>query len=372
MIGENFIDRLPQEILLKVFKYIDEDDKQSTLNAMLVCQRWKILIETFHVFELSRFFATKRNDEEYSLALNSNRQYRKFKVTLENQNDLEIKWIENIFHHYGNTIKEVDIDIGQSEGFSFEYIYKLLAVFKDMEHISIICKELHESDEVEKPEIVFEKLKTLKIDWTNIYNITINRFILNYMKAPILKELQIILPYGYDSDEKIELFKYLSKYPSNLHKVYIWSSNNFGFDWTPEYLEIWCQLEVLSEMKEFLVDRKASLKTFKVHWMGDSDFVSQIFEAAKNLEHFETSEDISIYCTKQCYKNIKMLTLWNFWYEENFVASLLQTFPDIEVMRFAYSDLAAETLSYIRRIFTKLKEIRLYNSTTNCYELVEN
>lgn len=161
-IGENYIDTLPQEVLINIFRYIYKDDKQSTLNMMLVCQRWKILIEAFHVFDLSRFFEKRRNIQEYLFALNSKRQYRRFKMILGNENDFGIEWIENVFNHYEKTLRDVDIDISQNEGFlstilnlqgfSFEYMYKLLTVFKNLEDVTIHFKDMNvnESNDMER------------------------------------------------------------------------------------------------------------------------------------------------------------------------------------------------------------------------------
>lgn len=380
--GENYIDTLPQEVLINIFRYIYQDDKQSTLNMMLVCQRWKILIEAFHVFDLSRFFEKRRNIQEYLFALNSRRQYRRFKMILGNENDFGIEWIENVFNHYEKTLREVDIDISQNEGFlstilnlqgfSFEYMYKLLSVFKNLEDVTIHFKDMNvnESNDMERPKIVFGKLKSFKIYWTK-GDTSINRFILNYMEAPSLQELKIDLPSRYGPEEAYDFFKFLNKNSVNLKRAYIWSKDTYGFDWTGEYLEIWSRPQIKFEILEFMANRKEKLKTFKLHWMDDSTFVSQVFEAAKNLENFETSENHSVYCSRQCHKNIKMLTLWNFWNDEQAISRVQTTFPDVEVMRFAYSILPAETLNYIREIFTKLKEIRIYSSATNCYELVE-
>lgn len=381
-LGENYIDRIPEEILVMIFDYIHSSDKNTVCNMTLVCQRWRYLIERFHMFEESRFFEKRRNIQEYLFAQNSRRHFKSFKMALSSQKDFGIEWIEKIFEKHGKLLKTAYIEFGHYEnilsallniqGFTFQYFYRILRVLCDLEELTISFAKLDidEDESLNNPKIVFKNLKSLKIYWKN-GKTAIAKFLLNHIETPSLRELKIEMPTPYRADEGPMFYKFMNENSKFLEKVYIWSPNYHIFDWRSDFLEIWCRNELKPEIYKFMENRKANLKVFKCHWMQDSTFISQIFDAAHNLEHFETCETASYFCGHRKYFNIKMLTLWYFWDDMDIVERLHFTFPNIEILILAEGQLSEENYYKFRELFKKLTKIQMYDPTSETYTTID-
>lgn len=359
--------QIPEEILLIIFDFIHASDKSSTLNMMLVCKYWKHLIENYHVFDKFMFFEKSRSSQEFTIALESSRKFKSMKILWIEYNNLNANLVNQLIIKNQRTLKNISIDI---QGvLDFDDFYHVLILLRDITDLSVHFVNITQiqNSNYNKPKIIFEELESLTVKWDNGLR-AIHKVLLSFMIVPNLKKLNIDLPDQYGTHEAFNYFEFLNQSSSQLQKAYIWSKNYYGFNWDAECVEIWSEDVIKNEIIKFMENRKANLKTFKLHWMDDEPFVSSIFKSADTLEHFETSINHETFCGQNIYRNIKMLTLWNFRFTDEAIAAVYHSFPNLEVLRFVYVGLSAEICNSIRRVFPRLIAIQKYDSSSNSYK----
>lgn len=284
-------------------------------------------------------------------------------IKLQNENDLDV-WIQNTDQICLFELKKVQIDIGEievSQQIDCNRFHEFLSTLKNVEKISInfINLNLKVSEDLKCSKIEFPNLKSLVIKWKSGEK-TIHQHFLKNIQTSCLEELVIDLPFQYELKEAQTFFEFLNKNSNLLQKAHIWSKDHYGFDWNPKYVEIWSRDDIKSEILKFMENRIGNLETFKLHWLNDSNFISEVFEWAPHLKHFETSERCSEFCGKKTYPNIRKLTLWIFGDDSEDIKAIHSTFPDISSFRLAYSRITKKNIVLIRELFTDLEEIIFY------------
>lgn len=94
------IKKLPNKILLKILKLVPENFDPETNkrrnnlkynDLMLVCLRWKCVLERALLFDTNAFFYKERTDEELGIVLESRRKYERLLILTQsfNENHLE-------------------------------------------------------------------------------------------------------------------------------------------------------------------------------------------------------------------------------------------------------------------------------------------
>jgi hypothetical protein len=382
--GENYIDYLPDEILARIFQLLYPSGTQNVLNLLLVCKRWKNLMEFQHLFGRSLFFEKRRSNEAYLLALKSRRCYGSFTVDLNQTTNINRDWLHNILQKNQNSFKEVTFNLGLNEKSFFNYyINPPLTDFSDfylclismqnaevmnMNFRSFLIQE--DPADFDRDPLEFGKLKALTITWQG-GDRSIAKYFLDFIKTPCIEKLRIELPGEFGTAELGEFWNFINENSAHLKEVYIWSKDVYGFDWNDKFLHIWNNGDMRGGMKQFLPNRLKNLRELKVHWINDRQFLSSIFEEAKKLEHFETSIDPASYCSSnRSYDNIKMFTLWHFHGYNETLTRIQTCFPSIEIFRFAFGYVDENTKNHLHLLFPNLKEIKLYKSALNTYEII--
>lgn len=369
-----FLNDLPNELLEKIFDhlYISGD----SLNVLLVCQRWKNLVEKFHTFKTLSFFDKKRSENDYKVALRSVRRYETMKIRLQNTNFQKETWIKNILKK-PLIKKNVELLIGANgtqEGttrISLNYFHKILKTIQQVESLKIDFVESniikHKQFKSSIPIIEFSQLKNLNVFWRSGLT-QVGSSLLNQISAANVENLRIDLEKDYKLFELQLFWKFIQENSSNLKQVYLWSLDTYGFDWSNESLYIWFHENLREGMESFLINRLSNLKEFKVHFLHDRDLITKIFREAENLEHYETNVDINVFFRRRVYPKIKRLTIWNFKDDSQKMMEIHSVFPNVEYLRFAFPELSEEVKTYIYSAFGNIKYIEIFNTERNSYE----
>jgi hypothetical protein len=364
------IESLPNEILEIILEYAFKSSDPDKLNLLLVSKHWKDLIESRQVFQKSTFFEKLRTEGEFQTALVSCRCYKAFAVKHDASNPVNPDWIEQILNT-GRNYEEAQLTFEMAKEMDFKQFHQILKSLRKAKKIRIDFQHLkiQENLNFDRSVIKFDNLEEIIIDWSSGQTV-IGKFLLDFMITPKLKRSRLDSGLLYGFSELNLFFEFINRNSEMLESVYIWSRDSYGFEWNPELLHIWYRDAMQAGLERFMQNRIKKLKTFKIHWMHDQNYIARIFEEATNLEEFETSEQPPYFTNPRTYRNLKMFTLWYFYEDLDVITTIQTNFPNLEVIRFAYGEVSEETKGILRSTFSNLKEIRHYTADSNGYALV--
>lgn len=166
---------LPIEILLKIFDY-----SQVWLNLMLVCKKWKSLIDEFHVFGKFTYFQSDRSKEAPCVP---RRKFRDAEFLFSEATLLNIQ----LFMEHQPLIEEVTLILSELKS-EVDFI-RLLTLMKNVRCLKIYIKCLIEVEEWPNKTIDFENLKRLEVCYRGEYCETIDSF-LCLINAPNIEDFR--------------------------------------------------------------------------------------------------------------------------------------------------------------------------------------
>lgn len=326
---ETTIERLPNEILEIIFDNVLASSS-SDVNLLLVLRRWKNIIESRHVFERSSFFASLRNEDEFRIAVNSPRRFKKFFISHDNSNNIDPDWLQVILKRNEKTLEEIKLifDIMQ-DTVDFKLFYLILKSLKSAKTIDINFKwmKITENSNFDSAIISFEKLENLTINWSSGERV-VAKIMLNFMRVPKLKYFHFYSN-SYGTTELNDIFEFVNGNSKELKDICMWSKNFYKFEWKPEFLHILYHPHMEEGLEKLLQNRSKNLKIFKVFRMRNRDFNARILNEATDLIEFVMSDSPP--------------------FDIHYLLTIRADFPHIKVLRIAYEQhVAAET----KHIFT--------------------
>lgn len=352
------INFLPNELLLLIFDY-----SQEYPNLMLVCKRWKEIIEKFHVFNSSKIFARKNCVEDFTLALNSNRKVELLIIVTQPDYPTQIDCLRQMLAKPDNLIAKCCILLKNEKNlFSMELLIKYLECLQPMEILYLNFHRLFfEVSDI--PTITFQNLSFLSITDSS-YQI-VRKFLVS-LNTPLLKIFKIKSDFHRHS-ECDNIFKFLNRNSEKIEEVEI-QMNFCNFSLSKFKLELRPCRESHEELTKFLKNRVSKLKSVSIVMTNDDpNMYNFIYQQAKELESFYISftftiiVGLNLHCTM---RNVKTLHVEYFQFSEENIITLARIFPNTESFHIRFSrsgKLIDDHKRLIRDSFLMLKEAKEFH-----------
>lgn len=345
---------LPEEILIRIFNILKTESKDKLNNQlMLVCKRFKEVIENYFKFKSTFFHSTKtdncqemaRTNAEIEIFGNSRKKIHT--LTISAEMDFEsARCFKSFMDSRGEFVKSVTIYCN-AEVNSIDSLHEILSVIScSVENISIYCKKFVSSynisrsfNKCELQEIHFPLLKSLSIvsDFEDQKLINLN--FMNCISAPSLKSF-------YFTDVRfkdLKIFDALRNYKS-LTKVYIaenhykWAKTVFSFEFSQDQNGIYLILDhcsdAITSIEDFLKIRGlAKIKGCQFNdYFRETDSFDNFFNQIKyNLKIFDTTGYfVENFSRKFKFPELTKLTIKNFHDIENNIRRVSAAFYNVK------------------------------------------
>lgn len=366
-------DILPNEILIKILQYAYTQRDSNVKYLMLVCRKWRNLMEYYYIFNVSNFFKYTRSEEDYLIAITSKRRFQSIALNVNCSNELKVNWLLTFLQKNSKKLSKCTLNYGSSKASpntssnnhytTFWYFYSILKILSDIKELQVNFKNLtmeRNPDDFKKPKLEFEKMREMRLNWKT-GNIAIAKYFLNYISAPCLELFEMNLPKHYGLTESQDIFNFINANSENMKQISINCLDLYSFEWSRKSnsINICCtQNKYLKRgILQFLENQMEHIKTLKVKSTNDSNFIVNLLEKANSLKHFETDESVYSFCERGIYHSVKILSLWHFDGDSDKIFKIKTSFPNIEVIQFQNGIVRTETVECIQLAFDCIKSI---------------
>jgi hypothetical protein len=350
---------LPNEILMKIFA---ETDNYTDL--VLVCKRWKELIENYHSFKILKFFTKTHNKKEYEAMLKTNRNFKNVKFVLNPEDPLQFDYILALMQKIKPQTSELHIlKMPTSDRF-----HRLLESQKNVSGLKIYCGKSEDKPYEEKAPIKFESLKWLDLQFPNHRHSSMDSF-LNYMETPALATIKIRSKKGtFALMDNCMIFA--NKWSQKALKLIdiefeVRPNHVLTFFWSPQKLVlVQCYDSFLRHLEDFVnahAEDFKSLKRFNIYVSTLTDNIyRKIGENATNLEVISTDHKMPVIGFRDTiFPHLKMMKMWAYdpTNEARAVYEFSRSFPNIETL-LIYEWISEEVAELLKNSCSHLNHFR--------------
>lgn len=355
------ISQLPNELLWMIFQACPA---QYYPEMMLVCVRWWKVIEKNHVFRASNLFSKARTEDEYELALESNRKVELLIiVALPNYNQ-QLNYIKKTLIKGDNVIAKACLLLkNDTNSFTMDLLIDYLKCIRNLETVYLNFHRLFFYIR-DIPPIEFKNLTFLSI--TDDSHQIVRKCLLSF-KTPQLKRFKINSNYHQHSECEY-IFNFINRNSTKIENVDV-NMNFCNLKWSPESLELRPCRESKEELILFLNNRISTLRRLCIIMTyEDPTLYNFIYKDAQKLESFYISFNFIINVgLTECHSmhNVKELQLEFFQFNEENILALNRIFPNIELLYVRFprpGKLSPNLKKLIRNSFNKLKEAKEFDS----------
>jgi hypothetical protein len=384
------INDLPDEILLLILDLVAPlnrnpnqinarkiDPKKSKNSFILVCKRWKSLIENYHNFH-STFFEADRNDDDFQIALESTRNYKSISFLPKTNIKKQVEFLQETLKKYEGILEEIKIGIyssdeksggetsddgwNRNEPFFMEgadYL-SILESIRNLEKITLIHRNSHISD-FTSGQLNCPNLKHLIIEvWDRKEQHLITDRI-TFLESENLEIFHFTGNSFSENDLSVQqcIFDFAIK-QKNLKEFQI--RHFYNFLWDKEKLEVHGFEEMLGDLKHFLRNRTKDIKILKIYNWKQRDGLDFLFCELEKLEEVESNIDLSNFHQLRAFPQIKKLTLFRCYLNQDKIYKLSRVFPALTCISFILNEsLGSEDKTFIKQSFKNLKLAREIN-----------
>jgi hypothetical protein len=369
--AEDLTQRLPEEILLKIFRYVRNMQPSNYWihghkidNILLTCKRWNYIMSSHYVFHQSRFLEVERPEDEKNIVKNSLKKFRRL-VYYVHKGDYELfnvlaqrsakclNFTELLFH----TLKVPESRL-HSMLFQITNVTELELSFYGAE-MEIVPEDFA------KKMMSFPSLEKLKV---YVYHLKFFYMISHFMKSmevPKLKKLecggsQPFLPICEN------FFGMATRSLETLEEVHFRFGCAYNFLWNrnTRHADITYCEKIEDEIIDFLKPLAKDL--IKVGAQSqEGKLYSFLLTECVNMEYISSDLDFKDlsknFHLPKCHRVEIHHTEWN----QPKIYKLHQTFPNARILRFHHvSGLSSEEKRLIRLLFTKLRVAECYDFDT--------
>ncbi len=305
------IENMPDDVMLVIFKqmgltYKREELEEETLltsqernilNIMLVCKKWKTLVEEHHIFKCCNFFNEERTLEEHLMMLRSTRKFQSLKFSAVEDIKTQLLYLKLFLADINqrHQIKaEISFENYSVVGIGSQQLRKTLKVFKRFEKISLYLD--YNLQNPSNKQVKFTQLKSLAVTGPTTDIIDFK----SYIKAPKLTHLNLYLtdklaPYE-DLDDIVwgNVMTVPNYFCNNLQNVNICFNNSslLLFHWSPNSLSIrGVTIEFDDNLKQFLENRLDRVRSIYVRSSDSWELNNLIWQNSNNATDLDIDQD---------------------------------------------------------------------------------
>lgn len=352
------INDFPNEILFKIL-----DCNEDVNNCMLVCKRWKILLEEWKVFGCNTHFRERYPiKKDLMMARDSVRKFRNIRMkTPFDLNSFNIQCVLAVLNRNQSTLEAATLITEEINARKFCCVLNKFRNVKDL--ILEVNADYFIEDDLpsDKHPIKFMQLKRYECR----YSIT-GRFH-EMVLAPNLEEM--LFTRAVFIDELGSILDYLTDL-DQLKFVQIGNHLMFGsfFEWNLENFSImFSDLNRHNEeMKRFLITRCGQLKSLKIRYSTLCfPMINFILEHARNLEFFElelSDRNRNYFEVHVRRPSVKKLIFHNMDPTIEIIMKIHSLFPNIKSLELRYPEMepTQEVLDCIKALFPHVEDMTLH------------
>lgn len=344
------INELPNEILLKIFKDLNPEEK--LYSVAFVSKRWKSLMESTNVFKSNSFFEKSRSHEEHEILKHSERKFYSMNISPSLIQEDSLESLKTVVERNGKHLELLRINHVGDYDLDECKLVEMLEAAKD--HTVALLSTCEQAPTVTNPCTKKEIIK-----FTNLKHMMFNsgrsdRYV-KWIAAPQLQSFR--LKYVRDWTQILAALSFLNANSQNLQKVFLgdYWMHGYEFYWKINRLAVYnCYVnqQILSEVCKFLESRCKFLTNVTLSDYTIPDRMYEIlFGTDCNIHRLKANLNLkhSVFKNKS-FPSVKNLMLLTFNPSNENIMALVRIFPCLEHLIISVQDFS---MSNFQKTFLK-------------------
>lgn len=348
------INDLPQEIL---FKILEENPSNSHL---LVCKRWKFVLEDFKTFKKFKFYEKRRSSNDSKIFKASARRYESISYWIQRDSDEALDTLSDLLKRFP-TAKSIDLKFKMRNSMiPKEYLARVFSVIRNEVSLRVsiespVSKE--QSSEVQA--INFPNLKHLELDInSNCYNM------LDLIAPTSLQTMKIVLNKQHFCDIAEKIFKLAVDCKNTLKElkvVNVKTPTTPEFFWSEKELTIATYFNDNARLIEFIAEKLQNLEELNLFCSLNRDLINSVFNNVRSVATLEKmgigSSVYNLMDRNMTFRSVRRLKIANICCHTVNIWRLAQIFPNVEYVIPPCTIESQASLAQYQRSFTRCIEI---------------